>query len=164
MEHAVSGIEDASSIEAAVERLVVPTLVDASTPSEDLLVPGEVVGMSTGASRVDDLHIAHGRGLRAGDDGQGVAVLESKFADEHGLPSQGRLLISAGKPVEYVGTGYTPEYFQVTGRSGMVLGETGFAVVFMPLATAQEINGRPGQVNDLVLRLRQGADEDRVRE
>ncbi|MFE6506080.1 ABC transporter permease [Nocardioides sp. NPDC057767] len=164
LERAAGGMEDASSIEAAVERLVVPTLVDASTPSEDLLVPGEVVGMSTGASRVDDLHIVHGRGLRAGDDAEGVAVLESKFADEHGLPSQGRLLVSAGKPVEYVGTGYTPEYFQVTGRSGMVLGETGFAVVFMPLATAQEISGRPAQVNDLVVRLRPGADEDRVRE
>lgn len=164
LERAATGIEDAASIEAAVERLVVPTLVDATTPSEDLLVPGEVVGMPTGASPVDDLHIAHGRGLRAGDENEGVAVLESKFADEHELPSRGRLLVSAGKSVEYVGTGYTPEYFQVTGRSGMVLGETGFAVVFMPLATAQDINGRPGQVNDLVMRLRPGTDEDRVRE
>lgn len=164
LERAVAGIEDASSIEATVERLVVPTLVDASTASEDLLVPGEVVGMSTGASRVDDLHVTQGRGLRAGDEEEGVAVLESKFADEHGLPARGRLLVSAGTPVEYVGTGYTPEYFQVTGRSGMVLGETGFAVVFMPLAAAQEVNGRPDQVNDLVTRLRPGADEERVRD
>ena len=164
LERAVAGIEDASSIEAAVERLVVPTLVDASTASEDLLVPGEVVGMSTGASRVDDLHVTQGRGLRAGDEEEGVAVLESKFADEHGLPARGRLLVSAGTPVEYVGTGYTPEYFQVTGRSGMVLGETGFAVVFMPLAAAQEVNGRPDQVNDLVICLRPGADEERVRD
>ncbi|MER6969597.1 ABC transporter permease [Nocardioides sp. NPDC000445] len=164
LERAVADIESASSIEAAVERLVVPTLVDASTRSNELLVPGEVVGMPTGASRVDDLYVAHGRGLRAGDEAKSIAVLESKFADEHELATRGRLSVSAGTPVEYVGTGYTPEYFQVTGRSGMVLGETGFAVVFMPLAAAQEVSGRPDQVNDLVIRLRPEGDVKRVRE
>ncbi|MFE3998668.1 ABC transporter permease [Nocardioides sp. YIM B13467] len=164
LERAAAGIEDASSIETAVERLVVPTLVDASTANDELIVPGEVVGMETGTSRVDGLYVTHGRGLRAGDEEEGVAVLESKFADEHELPTRGRLLVSAETPVEYVGTGYTPEYFQVTGRSGMVLGETGFAVVFMPLAAAQKVNGRPDQVNDLVARLRPGADEERVRD
>ncbi|MFC5175220.1 FtsX-like permease family protein [Nocardioides taihuensis] len=155
---AVDGLDDAASVEAAVERLVVPTLVDASTGSHELLVPGELVGMPTGTSAVDSLYVAEGRGLRVGDEQQPVAVLESKFATGHDLPAQGRLLLGAEQPVDYVGTGYTPEYFQVIGRSGMVLGERGFAVVFMPLAPAQAASGHAGQVNDLVLRAAPGAD------
>lgn len=159
---AATDIDDASSVEFAVERLVAPTLVDASTDAEDLLVPGEVVGMPTGRAPVDSLYVEDGRGLGVGDDG--AAVLEAKFASEHGLPTEGRLLLGAQTPVEYVGTGYTPEYFQVLGRSGMVLGETGFAVVFMPLPAAQEATGHHDQVNDLVVRVRTGADLDRVDE
>ena len=159
---AVDGLDDASSVDAAVERLVVPTLVDASTDARELLVPGELVGMPVGTSAVDSLYVADGRGLRAGDGHDDVAVLEAKFAAEHDLPARGRLLLGAQEPVEYVGTGYTPEYFQVIGRSGMVLGETGFAVVFMPLGSAQAATGRAGRVNDLVLRAQPGADLDRL--
>ncbi len=159
---ATKGIDDASSVEVAVERLIAPTLVDASTGDDDLLVPGEVVGMPTGPAPVDSLFVEEGSGLAA-DDG-GAAVLEAKFAAEHDLAPRGRLVLSSGSAVDYVGTGYTPEYFQVMGRSGMVLGETGFAVVFMPLAAAQEATGHAGQVNDLVLRLRPDADLDRVRD
>jgi putative ABC transport system permease protein len=136
--------------------------VDASTDERELLVPGELVGMPTGTSEVDSLFVADGRGLRAGDEQDAVAVLESKFAAEHDLPARGRLKLGAQEPVEYVGTGYTPEYFQVIGRSGMVLGETGFAVVFMPLESAQAATGQPGRVNDLVLRAQPGADLDRL--
>ena len=159
---AVAGLEDSSVVDAAVERLVTPTLVDVPTSSDRLLVPGEVVGMPTGEASVDSLYVDRGRGLRATDDLDAVAVLESKFAAEHALPAGGRILLSAGTPVEYVGTGYTPEYFQVIGRSGMVLGETGFAVVFMPLAAAQQATGHDDQVNDLVMRLQPGADVGRV--
>jgi putative ABC transport system permease protein len=158
---AVAGLDDAASVEAAVERLVAPTVVDASTDAEELLVPGEVVGMPRSRAPVDSLYIENGQGLGASDDTD-AAVLEAKFASEHELPSRGRLLLSAQTPVEYVGTGYTPEYFQVMGRSGMVLGETGFAVVFMPLAAAQEATGHRDQVNDLVVRVRPGADQERV--
>lgn len=160
---AVSGLRDAPAIASAVERLVAPTLVDVPADAGHLLVPGEVVGMPTGQAPVNALYVDSGRGLRADDDHTAVAVLESKFASAHHLPAQGRLLLSAGTPVGYVGTGYTPEYFQVIGRSGMVLGETGYAVVFMPRAAAQRATAHVGQVNDLVLRLRPGSDGDAVR-
>ena len=160
---AVSGLGDAPAVAAAVERLVAPTLVDVPTGAAHLLVPGEVVGMPTGQAQVNALYVDTGRSLRQSDDHAAVAVLEAKFAAAHHLPAQGRLLLSAGMPVEYVGTGYTPEYFQVIGRSGMVLGETGYAVVFMPRTAAQQATGHVGQVNDLVLRLRPGSDEDAVR-
>ena len=160
---ASDGIGDASSVTAAVERLVSPALVDVATASRGrLLVAGEVVGMPTGQAAVDALYVERGQGLPAADARQAVGVLESKFAAAHGLPAQGRLEISGGAQVDYVGTGYTPEYFQVVGRSGMVLGETGFAVLFMPLAAAQRATGHPGQVNDLVLRVRPGTDIEAV--
>lgn len=160
---ATSGLRDAPAITSAVERLVTPTLVDVPADGGHLLVRGEVVGMPTGDAPVNALSVDGGRGLRPGDDHTAVAVLESKFASAHRLPPRGRLLLSAGAPVEYVGTGYTPEYFQVIGRSGMVLGETGYAVVFMPRAAAQQATAHFGQVNDLVLRLRPGSNQDAVR-
>ena len=39
---------------------------------------------------------------------------------------------------------------------------TDFAVLFMPLRSAQTATGQPGAVNDLVLRIVRGADRDRV--
>ncbi|GAA0927393.1 hypothetical protein GCM10009554_08250 [Kribbella koreensis] len=159
---AVAGLRDASAVTAVIERLVTPTLVEVPTGTGPLLVPGEVVGMPSGQAPVNALYVDGGRGLRSND--TAVAVLESKFAAAHNLPAQGRLLLSAGTSVEYVGTGYTPEYFQVIGRSGMVLGETGYAVVFMPRAAAQHATGHPGKVNDLVLLLRPGSDQQALRE
>lgn len=160
---AIGGMPDASAVDAAVERLIAPTLVDASTGANQLLVPGEVVGMPSGSSPVNALYVDRGQGLGARGPASTVAVLESKFASGHGLPPSGRLLLGTGTTLEYVGTGYTPEYFQVTGRSGMVLGETSFAVMFTPLAVAQRATGHAGQVNDLVVRLRPGADHAAVR-
>lgn len=160
---AVATMPDASSVDEAVERLIAPTLVGVSTADAELLVPGEVVGMPTGVAPVDTLFVEAGRGLPDGAGRPAAAVLESKFAAARDLPAQGTLRLSAGREVDYVGTGYTPEYFQVIGRSGMVLGESGFAVVFMPLDDAQVLTGHRGKVNDLVLRLRPGADAERVR-
>jgi putative ABC transport system permease protein len=159
----LNGADSASSVDAAVERLVSPTLVDVAGGSGELLVPGEVVGMPVGPSPVDALYVDNGRGLGSSDAHRPVAVLESKFASANDLPTQGRLRLSAGAPVDYVGTGYSPEYFQVIGRSGMVLGETGFAVVFMPLAAAQRATHHVGEVNDLVVRLRPGTDLGQMR-
>jgi putative ABC transport system permease protein len=158
------GIEASSSIAAVEERLVVPTQVDASTASRSVMVPGEIVGMpsSGAAAPVDRLHVAAGRGLRAADATAATAVLESKFADEYRLPEQGEVIVSGGRQVRYVGTGYTPEYFRVLGRTGQLLGEVAFAVLFMPLPSAQTVTGHPGAVNDLVLRLAPGAARDQV--
>jgi putative ABC transport system permease protein len=157
LQTAVRGIADAASLAATEERLVVSTQVDASRGDRTVLVPGELVGMPT-TPQVDSLYRAAGDGLRPG-----TAVLESKFAADHHLPAQGDLVVSGGKRLHYTGTGYGPEYFRIVGRSGSLLGETGFAVVFLPLASAQAVTAHPGMVNDLVLRLAPSADGARVR-
>lgn len=141
-----------------------PTQIDASTGARTVVVPGDIVGMPAAAQAapVASLYVAAGRGLQPVDATTATAVLESKFAADHDLPVQGEVALSGGQRVRYVGTGYTPEYFRITGRSGQLLGETGFAVLFMPLRSAQTATGRPGAVNDLVLRIVRGADRDRV--
>ncbi len=135
--------------------------MDATRGPTSVLVPGEVVGQSTTA-RVDTVFVAGGRALAPTDDGRPTAVLESKFAGVYDLPASGTLTLSGGERLAYVGTGYSPEYFRITGHSGQVLGDAGFAVLYLPLRSAQQMSGHPGQVNDLVLRLRAGADRDRV--
>ncbi len=160
---AAAEIPDASAISAAEERLIVSTQVDASIGEQTVLVPGEVVGMPAAAqaASVDSLHVVGGRGSLVSA-GQPTAVLESKFAADHHLPATGRLVLSGSQHIAYVGTGYTPEYFRVVGRSGQLLGESGFAVVFMSLSGAQAASGHPGMVNDLVLRLAPGANRAEV--
>jgi putative ABC transport system permease protein len=159
LDDAVHGIAGADSVTAVEERLVVPTQVDASLGDRPVLVPGEIVGMSP-AAQVDTMYVAAGHGLRPTDATN--AVLESKFAADNRLPASGDLVLSGGHRIHYSGTGYTPEYFRITGRAGSLLGETGFAVVFLPLEAAQTATAHAGMVNDLVLRLAPDANRDRV--
>jgi putative ABC transport system permease protein len=153
---ALSGMEHPGWVAAAQERLVVGTQVDASTPAETVLVPGRVVGIPAvePGEVVDGVHVTSGLGLEAGP------VLDAHFAEHYGLPARGRILLAGGVPLDYVGTGLSPEYFMVTSGQGDFLAEASFAVVFAPLPAAQDLAGRPGLVNDLVVGLGGGADAD----
>ena len=72
-------------------------------------------------------------------------------------------MLAGGRRVPYTGQVLAPEYFVVTAPGADFGAESGFAVVFAPLATAQALSGQAGQVNQLVLRLRDGADPAAVR-
>ena len=145
----------------AEERLVVPTQVDGSTSSKTILVPGRLIGVdvSGGGPRINTVWVqaGDGRTLTPADDVAGTVVLERNFASFYDLPSSGSLRI-AGRSVTYVGTGLSPEYFFVVTDDGSFFAEANFAAVFAPLSTAQTLANRPGRVNDLVIRLRPGAD------
>lgn len=151
-------------VTVAEERLTLPTQVDASTPDRTILVPGVVIGMDVddGGPHLDRLDITAGRGLRAADaTSPGAAVLEAHFADHYGLPAAGAIELPGGRPIDYVGTGFAPEYFLVTTEAGGMLAESNFAAVFLPLPVAQQIAGGP-VVNDLVVEVRAGADSTSV--
>src|SRR5690606_23564924 len=92
------------------------------------------------------------------DEGEVVAMLDLHFANYYDLPAEGRIQLSGGVELPYVGLALTPEYFIVTTERGGLLAEANFAAVFTSLETAQTISGREGQVNDLVLRLPEGSD------
>ncbi len=154
----IASIPSHDQITATTERLIAATQVDASTEDTTVLVPGEVVGLPLDAP-VDTLHVHQGQ-VPSPDGFE--AILEEKFRAARDLPPTGTIDISGGTEIRYTGTGYTPEYFQVLGSGVSVTGDYGFAVVFMPLASAQEATGKPGLVNDAVLRLAPGADRAQV--
>jgi len=149
-----------SSVEAVDERLIVPSQVDASSDGDAVLVPGRLIGMSVddGTSRVDGLSVAAGRGLGPDDVGRPTGMLEAGFAEFHGVEETRVIRVAGDRELEVVGHARSPEYFLVIPPGFLLGGEASFGVVFVSLATAQEISGRPGAVNDLVLRFAPGTD------
>ncbi|WP_208028717.1 FtsX-like permease family protein [Rhabdothermincola sediminis] len=150
-------------IEQVTTRLVVPTQVDASTGGRTILVPGSIVGVDAGGGEgppVDRLTVQEGRLFAPGE---AALVIDRHFTDHHHLPPAGELTISGGRVVPYVGTGLSPQYFLVSGRGGSLFGAGGFAVAWAPLEVAQELAGRPGQVNEAGVRLAAGVDVESAR-
>lgn len=154
---ALDRVGERRAVEAADERLVVATQVDASFRGRSVIVPGRIVG-ATVAPSVDALHVVRGRALTPRDSGAPVAELERNFAKYHDLPPSGTVRLAGGRTLHYAGQASAPEYFVVTPPGATFGGEAGFAVLFAPLRTAQSIAGRQGRVNELVLRVAPGAD------
>jgi putative ABC transport system permease protein len=148
-------------IAQAEERLVGPTQVDASTDGKTILVPGRVIGVDVhdAGPQVNKIWVAPGQGrtLALADQAGRTVVLERNFASFYGLPATGSLRVG-GQAVNYVGTGLSPEYFLVVTEEGGFFAQANFAAIFAPLDMAQALIGRPGRVNDLVLRIRPGVD------
>jgi putative ABC transport system permease protein len=159
---AIDGIPHTGWVTTRAERLVGSTQVDASRGGATVLTPGEVVGIALDADgsdlAVDALHRTGGRTLRVADDGRPVAVLERGYAEYFDLPVAGSLTVSGGQRLDYVGTGTSPQHLIVTGPRGLLFAEAGFATLFVPLHTAQQLLGQPGRVNEAVLRLDEAAD------
>lgn len=157
-----SSSEAAPSIDALAERLVIDSQVDTGggDPATSALVPARLVGMPFDADRpVDDVWIDEGS--RPDDDGS-VGVLEVKFADHRGLPSSGTVTVAGGRMVDYSAVGLIPEDFYYEGPEGTIFAEGELAVLYLPLAPAQEVAGRSGQVNDLVITLHDDTERDVV--
>ena len=145
-------------VAAAQERLVAATQLDASAGGRTILVAGRMVGAPVGGPAVDSTFIERGRGLRPADAGRAVAVLEANFGEHYALPARGVVRISGGRAVRYVGQGRQPEYFIVTTPGAGFGAEATFGVLLMPLESVQALTGQPGRVDELVVRLRPGAD------
>ncbi|MCP5027243.1 MAG: ABC transporter permease [Actinomycetia bacterium] len=158
----LGGLSDPTVVADAEERLITATQVDASTAGETILVPGRIIGLdlSDDGPALTSVFVedGHGRTLSTADSGQAVAVLERNFARFYDLPESGTVDIAGGRSIPYVGRGLAPEYFFVITEEGSFFAEANFAVLFMPLESAQEVTGRPGRVNDLVIRLSPGTD------
>lgn len=155
-------LPDPGVVEVAEERLVASTQVDASTADEAILVPGRIIGMdlAAGGPHVNGVHVREGEGrtLTADDAGRPVVLLERNFATFYDLDPQRDLRVAGDRPVRTAGLAMQPEYFFVMTEEGGFFAEANFAALFTSLETAQDLAGRPGRVNDLVLRLRPGVD------
>ena len=146
----------------AEERFIADTQVDASTADKSILVPGRLVGMdlTDGGPHVNGVYVAKGDGrpLSESDAGRPVVLVEQNFADFYHLPPDRTLRVAGNQEVSSVGIGLAPEYFFVTTEEGGFFAEANFAVLFTSMETAQALAGRPGRVNDLVLKLAPGVD------
>lgn len=162
---AVSALPSADAVTAVNERLVVASQVDASTGDETILVQARLVGMpvANGAPPgvVDDLWLRDGTTPGAATS---EVVLEAKFADFYDLKSQGELVVAGGSALSYVGLGVGPEDFFITGPEGSIFAQGDYAIVYASVTTVQELTGRPGQVNDIVLTLADGTDRRAVQD
>ncbi len=161
---AVAAIEHADWITAVEPRLILPTLVDATTDGQTIIVPGRLIGAGVPGlgHHLNDVYITAGRAIKPVEAGQPVALLEDKFASYYGLPPQGELRLGGDQALRYVGTGLSPEYFIVNSEEGGMMAEANLAPLFVPLETAQALAGRQGLVNDLLLKLAPEADAELV--
>jgi putative ABC transport system permease protein len=162
---AVASIDGADAVSAVAERLVVDSQVDTGETegAPSVLVPARLVGMTFGSPRpVDDVWVRDGTAPSA-DPMDRHAVLEVKFADQHGLPTAGTVLVAGGREVAYTGLGVAPEDFYYEGPEGTIFAAGELAIVYLPLAAAQDVTGHDGMVNDAALVLADGADRDLIR-
>jgi putative ABC transport system permease protein len=166
LDAAARTIPDREWIAQSQERLVISTQVDASTSSETIIVPGEVIGvdLASGQPLIAGMTARLGRVLNAGDAGEKVAGLDYHFGRDKNLPASGTITLAGGTELRYVGQILTPEYFLVTTPGGGLFAQSNFAALVAPLDTVQELSGHPGEVNDLLIRVTADADIVQVRD
>jgi putative ABC transport system permease protein len=167
---AARAIPAADEVSAASERLIVPTQIDATAAAPDgVLTPGRLIGVEPGTPRtidgievtgppVDAIAVDEGSGLGAGTG----ALLDPLYAEENEISVPARIELAGGAALELSGLGSSPETFLTTGPSGSFGSAADFGNVFAPLATVQQLSGRPGRVNELALTLRAGGDREAV--
>ncbi|MBZ0310311.1 MAG: ABC transporter permease, partial [Anaerolineae bacterium] len=160
-----AALQNIPGVQTAESRLVTPTLVDASTADQTVIVRGEIIGMdvSDGGPHVNGVYVEDGRTLTKEDSGQNVVIVEYKFAKHYDLNPGSPIRISGGTALDFIGTGHTPEYFMVMPDTGSFFGESSFAALFVPLETAQKLAGRENRVNETLFLLEKNADEASVR-
>ena len=149
-----------ASIGDVETRLVADLPIRAGVDGE-LAAAGELVGVDLqSADRIDRWQLTGGSDLAAGD--SQTVLLDDHFARAHGLPSSGTIQI-AGTTVRYVGTALGPEYLNTNVTFGATIqGAATRAIVYAPIGLVQQLAGRPGQVNDAVVRTQPGADPSAV--
>ena len=145
-----AALDGVDAVEQVEERFVYETQVDASAAADAVPVAGLVIGADPAAA-VDKLQIERGQA--------GAVLVEHNFAECFDLPSSGELTLSGARTVEYGGVAISPEYF-VLAPEGQLFAECSQATLFTDVATAQELAGRPGVVNDAVLTVVADADPE----
>ncbi len=147
------------------ERLLFDTQVETVVEGEELLVHGRIVGMDLSGSEpvVNDVYLIDDAARPVPNSATPQVLVNRGFSTFWDLPTSGALTVGGDVGVDYVGSAVSPEFFLIIEGNGS-LGRSNLAVLFAPLAAAQDISGRSGVVNDLVLTLEPGADAAAVTE
>ncbi len=159
-DRALAALHGIEGVELVEPRLMMDTLVDASTAEQTILVNGRLVGVdfSNGGPFVDNINLDKGRMPKANDNN--AAILETKFASYYDLEPGTQVTLIGGIELDIVGTGISPEYFMIVPEqvAFVLQGEANLAVIYLPLSTVQEIYQQQGRINDLRIQLRDGSD------
>ena len=139
--------QDIDGVEAVDERLISRTQAEVDTPDGSIFVAARIIGVEA----------VEGRAIEDSERGEPIVLVERNFAVYYEIPEQGELRLGGDVSVRYVGHAVSPEYFLVI-EEGSFVGQANLVVVFTSLETAQDLAGRQGMVNDLVLTVEPGAD------
>lgn len=151
-----------SLVSEAEARLVVSVPASFLRGGSTLGAAGILVGAAVRPS-IDRWALTRGRALHASDAGRAVALLDTHFAHARQLPPAGTVTLGGRLHLRYVGLALSPEYLSTQVTSGeAVEGPATRAVLFTSLATAQALAGLPGRANDAVIRVRPGANVERL--
>ena len=151
--------EGIDGVESVEERLISPSQVEVDTGDGSIFVRARVIGvdMSDGGPSVNGVELITGREIEEAEFGEPVVLIERNFGVFYELPDEGELRLGGDVAARYVGHAVSPEYFLIVEDGGF-FGQANLAVIFTSIETAQELSGRQGQVNDLVLTVEPGAD------
>lgn len=147
------------------ERLLFDTQVETVVDGDELLVHGRIVGMDLSGSEpvVNDVYLIDDAARPDSNSATPQVLVNRGFSTFWDLPTSGTLTVGGDVGVDYVGSAVSPEFFLIIEGNGS-LGRSNLAVLFAPLTAAQDISGRSGVVNDLVMTLEPGADAAAVTE
>ena len=160
-----AALSEVDGVTAVETRLLVPTLMDASQDGETILYPGRIVGLdvSDNSPHINKLNVSEGRNLTAADNGENTVVIDYLFTRFRELQLGTPIQISGGIPLNFVGRGQTPENFMlIPAEGGLGENENTFAVMYMSLESVQNLSGRTGLVNDILLDLDEDANLNTV--
>jgi putative ABC transport system permease protein len=116
---------------------------------------------------INSIQLLSGRIFEKYPQGGGVEVLvDSRYFAANGLSFNDTVdIVSEGKkiPLTVVGTATGPEFtYAMKDASTIIPDPETFGLVMMPLAQAQEILNLPGEINQVIIKLAPGADQEKV--
>jgi putative ABC transport system permease protein len=157
-------LADVPYLEAWEFRLVLKVALNISTPSKFQIVQGKILGINVTKIRTDsqtyhpsvnDYLVKNGQDLAPSDSGQPSCLLQLGFADYHGFQPNGtiQILHSSGKQdIRIKGLAFFVEYLVLREEGVVGSSESQLGVLYMPLATVQNLFFLPGLFNQLIVR------------
>ena len=101
--------------------------------------------LTNGGPHVNGVSATAGRTLPSGTPARNRGVLDVHFAKHHELAEHGVVRRERRSDPRLRRVGLSPEYFMVVGDRGTLLAEANFAVMYVPLATAQRSRRATGR-------------------
>lgn len=155
----LAAIEGVAAVETRIVRLATVELA-----GFDELVTARLVSIpDEGSERLNRLTLRAGR--RPVADGTIEALVNGPFAEAHGLRPGDRLEVVMGgrlRTVRVTGIALSPEFVYALPPGALLPDDRRFAVLWLPRKVLAAAYDRDGAFDDVLLKLRPGADRQRV--